>query len=512
MAATFRDLPNNVSGRWWSDRSLRRNLGAAAVCWLGSFVIGYGLQSMESWNSYFDTPTGNRLGIISAVSYLPSLIMLPGFSLMCDYWGRRMTALAGCIFVVVGAVIGAVAKNEGMLIAGRAIVGPAGSLVALATNLLCNEVLHPRFRSVGSAFFLVFYYIGSIASSLVTFGVVAGKWEGEWSWRLPTLLQALGPLVIMALLPFLPESPRFLIARGQREKALRVLAHHHANDKEDDALVLFEMDEIETAMARERVNKQGFASFLKTKGNRHRLLILLTSATGSQGSGNAVISYYLTPVLRLAGITDPVQQTGLNLGLQVFNLLMAGGGAALVERLGRRPLWMISTGSMLLCFAGLLGTSAGFDTTGKASVGFASVAFIFLTYGAYDIAWTPLAYSYVTEILPYSMRASGMSFFIWVQNATLCANQWINPIGLEAIGWKFYFVFIATLIFFNIMIYFYFIETKGLSLEEVALLFDGNAGTTLEQKKEAADAQIKLDRKQRETQHLEEVDTEKESV
>jgi hypothetical protein len=86
----------------------------------------------------------------------------------------------------------------------------------------------------------------------------------------------------------------------------------------------------------------------------------------------------------------------------------------------------------------------------------------------------------VTETLPYSMRASGMALFVWCQNATLCANQWINPISLDAAGWKvsrelcldrdwgrvltlspalqFYFVFIATLIFFNVMIYFYFVE------------------------------------------------------
>ncbi|TKA53211.1 hypothetical protein B0A53_04067 [Rhodotorula sp. CCFEE 5036] len=484
MATAFRDLPNNVSGGWLTDKSLRRNLGAAAICWLGSFVIGYGLQSMESWNSYFDTPSGNRLGIISAASYLPSLVLLPVISLMCDYLGRRPTALVGCAAVVVGALVGAFAKNEGMLIAGRAIVGPAGSFVALATNLLCNEILHPRFRSVGSAFFLVFYYIGSIASSLTTFGVVAGKWEGEWSWRLPTLLQALGPIVIILLIPFVPESPRYLLARGQREKAIRVLSHHHSNDKEDDPLVLFELDEIESALARERINKQGFSSFLRTKGNRHRLLILLTSATGSQGNGVA---------------------TGLNLGLQVFNLLMAGGGAALVERVGRRPLWMFSTGAMLVCFAGLLGTSAGFAQTGKTSIGFASVAFIFLSYGAYDIAWTPLAYSYVTETLPYSMRASGMALFVWCQNATLCANQWINLIGLDAASWKFYFVFIATLIFFNVMIYFYFVETKGLSLEEVALLFDNNPAISLEQQKEAADAQLKMSRKELTETYVEDV-------
>jgi hypothetical protein len=48
MATAFRDLPNNVSGGWLTDKSLRRNLGAAAICWLGSFVIGY-VRSSLSW-------------------------------------------------------------------------------------------------------------------------------------------------------------------------------------------------------------------------------------------------------------------------------------------------------------------------------------------------------------------------------------------------------------------------------------------------------------------------------
>ena len=129
---------------------------------LAAFALGYdgsymnGLQSLPSWNAYFDNPAGNRLGIISASSYLPSLVLLPFYSLACDYFGRRPAAIVGSVGLVGGAILGALATNEGMLIAGRAIVGVFGSLIALATNLLCNEILHPRLRSVGAAFFLVF--------------------------------------------------------------------------------------------------------------------------------------------------------------------------------------------------------------------------------------------------------------------------------------------------------------------------------------------------------------------
>jgi hypothetical protein len=95
-------------------------------------------------------------------------------------------------------------------------------------------------------------------------------------------------------------------------------------------------------------------SFFKTKGNRHRLLILATAATGSQGNGVAVFSYYLTPVLKLVGVTDAAQQTGINGGMQIWNLILAGLGASMVEKLGRRKIWLIGTLSFSFSFPFLL--------------------------------------------------------------------------------------------------------------------------------------------------------------
>ncbi|BGP40506.1 hypothetical protein JCM10449v2_004468 [Rhodotorula kratochvilovae] len=510
MSKTFRDVPNNTADSWWKDPSLRRNMGAAIICYFGTYLNG--LQSLQTWNDYFDTPSGNRLGLISASSYLPSLVLLPFYSLACDYFGRRPVAFAGSILLIGGAILGALATNEGMLIAGRAIVGVAGSLVALATNLLCNEVLHPRLRSVGAAFFLVFYYTGAIVSSWVAYGVILNEWTSDWSWRLPTLLQALGPTVIAVGAFFIPESPRWLLARGHREKAIRVLADHHANGDENDALVQHELEEIEEALAREKREKTGFRTFLSTKGNRHRFLIVLTTGTGSQANGVAVFSYYLAPALRLVGVTSALQQTGINAGMAIYNLGLAIVGAALVERVGRRPLWLASTAGMLVSYVCLIGLSAGFAQSANKSMGLATVAFMFLCYGCYDIAWTPLAFSYTTEILPYSLRASGMALFVWCQNAALSLNQWINPIGLEAIGWKYYFIFMATLIMYLVLIWFLFVETKGLALEEISLLFDhneaGGLAGGLKAKKEAADAQVKMGNKQRDIAHLEHKDTE----
>ncbi|GAA6029462.1 hypothetical protein JCM8097_003691 [Rhodosporidiobolus ruineniae] len=488
---SFSDLSNNTASSWLRDKGLRRNIG-----YDGSYLNG--LQSLTTWNEYFDHPSGNRLGLVSAMSYLPSLAIMPLYAISCDYLGRKPTNYIGCVLILAGAILGALAKNEGALIGGRSIVGIGGSLLGLSANLLVNEILHPRLRSVGGAFFLVFYYTGGLVSAWTTYGVVASGWDArgdEWSWRLPTLLQAVGPVILfIGTIFFVPESPRWLIAHGKKDRAHKILADHHANGKMDDELVLFELEEIETAIEREKRDKQGFMSFLRTKGNRHRLLILATCATGSQGNGVAVFSYYLTPVLRLVGVTEATKQLGINGGMQIWNLILAATGASIVEKLGRRKVWLIGTAGMLCSYICLTGLSGGFDATQKESVGLASVAFM-----------TPLPLSYSTEILPYSMRASGMSLLTWMQNAVLCVNQWVNPIALEKAGWKYYFIFLAALVVFLLVIYFTFVETAGLSLEEVALLFDGNEGTTLREKKEAVDAHLKAGGKL-DTEHVEDVD------
>ncbi|GAA5848108.1 hypothetical protein JCM8547_004411, partial [Rhodosporidiobolus lusitaniae] len=209
----------------------------------------------------------------------------------------------------------------------------------------------------------------------------------------------------------------------------QVLANQHANGKLDDELVLHEMDEIEEAIQSEKVEKVGFSTFLKTKGNRHPLLLLATCATGSQGNGVAVFSYCLSPILRLIGVTDPAEQTGINGGMQIWNFILACVGASLVELVDRRKLWLVATIRICVSYIALIHLSDGFANTNDKQVGLAFVAFMIFCYGFYNIAWTPLAYSYSTEILPFPMRASGM---VWMQNATLCINQWVNPIARDA--------------------------------------------------------------------------------
>lgn len=73
-----------------------------------------------------------------------------------------------------------------------------------------------------------------------------------------------------------------------------------------------------------------------------------------------------------------------------------------------------------------------------AAAGHAVIAFIFLFYAAYDLMFMPLIVSYAVEILPFSLRVKGFNIFAFVVSVALIFNQYVNPIVLDAIGWKYY--------------------------------------------------------------------------
>jgi hypothetical protein len=262
------------------------------------------------------------------------------------------------------------------------------------------------------------------------------------------LLQVLPCVIQLALLWFIGESPRFLVSKGKNEEALRTLARYHANGDEQDELVQFEYQEICAALEYEKQATAGvtYMSFFKSRGNRHRLLIIVLVGFFSQWVGNGIISYYLARILSSVGVTNSTQQAGLNGGLQVWNWLWAIGAALLCEKLGRRPLWLTSAIGMLVCYISITACSAVFAEKGTIGAGYAVIAFIFLYNGSYSIAFTGLTLAYPNEILPFNLRSKGNAILQLAIQIALFFNQYVNPIALDAIAWKYYIVYDVVLI------------------------------------------------------------------
>lgn len=323
--------------------------------------------------------------------------------------------------------------------------------------------------------------IGSFLAAWATFGT--RNYESDWSWRIPSLLQLLLPTIVLPGLLMIPESPRWLISKERHEDARAFLVRYHAEGDENSPLVAFQYAEISTSIQLENEFQKttSYRQMLATPANRKRTFITIFLGVFDQWAGQNVAGYYLPPVLNTIGITTVTQQTLINGFLQVWNLLCSLTGAFNVDRVGRRFLFLAATSGMLISYILITALSAIFAKGGSAAVGTAVVPFLFLMYGCFSLAFTPLVVSYPVEIWSYQLRSRGLAT-MWVSTATaVFFNIFINPIALESIQWRYYLVYVFILAGGGLVIYFMFPETRGHSLEEMARIFgDDNEKTPAE--------------------------------
>lgn len=131
-----------------------------------------------------------------------------------------------------------------------------------------------------------------------------------WAWRLPSALQAVFSILTIVILPFVPESPRWLAYQGRNAEALEVIALTHANGDRTDPLVTVAYSEIIDTLTWEKESGEtlSFAQTVRTKSSRKRLLLSTSVAVISMLSGNNIITYYLGGMLTQAGITNTTTQ------------------------------------------------------------------------------------------------------------------------------------------------------------------------------------------------------------
>lgn len=85
---------------------------------------------------------------------------------------------------------------------------------------------------------------------------------------------------------------------------------------------------------------------------------------------------------------------------------------------------------------------------------------------------TPLLTSYPCEIWPFALRSRGLTVTWMSCIIAIIFNIFVNPIALEAIGWKYYLVYVVILIVYGLVVFFFYPETRGYSLEQMANVFD----------------------------------------
>ncbi|KAM3451627.1 hypothetical protein MY3296_005152 [Beauveria thailandica] len=441
-----------------------------------------GLNILPSYTDYFRLTPATK-GLNTASTFIGGFIGPIFAGVIADRLGRRPAIFWGTVVTLIGIILQGAAQNIAMFVIARIVLGAGSQVSGIAGIVYLSETFPSRWRTWGLGLLNNCYYIGALIAAGVTLGT--SKWQSTWAWRAPSLFQAIFSVICLLFLPFIPESPRWLVARDRYEDARVVVALTNANGDLDDPVAMAVYKQIVDTLEWEK--KQGRTmspkEIFKTPTARKRVLIGGSAGPFSCIAGNIIASYYLGDELKTAGIDSSNDQLKANVVLNSFCLLACLVGTQLANVWGRRPTALLSQSLLIICLFIIGGLSKMYaDNKSGASQGlvYGNVAVMFLFQGFYSIAWTPLLTLYPPEVMPYATRANGNALSSFVLNGLALLLVFVMPIGLDKIGWKMYMINGSWDIVVLALIAVYWVETKGKTLEEIDALFDGGVHSTVQ--------------------------------
>ncbi|UMM63324.1 sugar porter family MFS transporter [Aristophania vespae] len=378
-------------------------------------------------------------------------------------FGRTGAMLWASILFIVGSLLCALAPNVEVMYVGRVFLGLAVGIAAFSAPLYISEITVESSRGAMISFYQLMVTLG-IFLAFVFDGLLSAG--GHWRWMLGIMVV---PAVIFLLAVYiLPQSPRWLMIKGQRDKARNVLYMLRSDDELADA----ELKEIQTRL--EKSHEPGFALFRHNKNFRRSVALGLMLQIMQQLTGINALLYYAPKVFQAAhfGTHAAIWATTL---VGLTNMAATGVAIICADRWGRRPLLITScviAGLSLLGVAIIMGSGA--DSVFIESI---LCGLILVFVAGFAIGAGPLVWTLCSEVQPTSGRDFGIgcsTLMNWAANMAISA---IFPVVMSVIGASWTFVVFAACNGLFVLFTLWFVpETKGVTLESIeANLFAGKA-------------------------------------
>lgn len=373
-----------------------------------------------------------------------------------DAVGRRFMIAAAAIIFSLGIIGAALAPNVAMLIASRLILGFAVGIATVIVPIYIAEIAPAQGRGAFTGLFQVMIYAGVLASSIV--GMLLAPY-GDWRWMfaiglLPALVMLIGSF-------FLPESPRWLVKKGNETAAREVLLRLR-NAEGVDA----ELEGIKTVL-REEKKQLSLRAILRSP--RLRRLVIIGSGLGvlQQLIGINAVTYYAPTVLKMIGFSIK-NSIMANLVFSALGLLMTIVMAAfIVDKMGRRiPLMLgalVMAASMALLGLIFLNPSE----LGKS--GYIAIGCLAAFQTSFALSWGGMVWIVLGEMFPLSARGTAMGISVFMAEATSVVVGTVFPVLLKHGAAIIFFGFAAMGILAFFWISLMLPETKRRSLEEIEI-------------------------------------------
>jgi sugar porter (SP) family MFS transporter len=312
------------------------------------------------------------------------------------------------------------------------------------------EVAPPKIRGTLVTIYQMAIVMGILVSYLVNFAL--HEVDNNWRWMFATGL--IPSIVFFTGLIFIPESPRWLVKAGFRERAKIVLERIGGTD-----FAAFEIKEIEKSLA-DTMGGSGLKILFSPKYRKVIFLGLLLSVFVQITGINTVVDY-APKILMTAGleIRNALLQTSL---IGLVNFVFTFFAIWLIDKLGRRTFYIVGSSGMAVTLL-LLAAAFHFEMNPIFTTIFimAFIAFFASCIG-------PAFWTLVAEMFPNRIRGKAValaSFTQWVFNFLVIL---LFPYVLDALGGSVTFLFLSVMSIIQLMIAWLLIkETKGKTLEEI---------------------------------------------
>lgn len=431
---------------------------AAATAAIGGFLYGYDTGiiagALLSITADFALPHAMQEIVAAAILFGATLGGL-GTGVVSDRFGRRHTIIAIAALFTLGAIAASLASDAILLALARVVLGIAVGAASQSIPAYVAELAPAEHRGRLVVAFSVAIGLGILSASLVGYGL-----HDVLSWRLMIVAGAVPAVVLFAAMFALPESPRWLVAQGRRDAARTALTRVRPKGADLDG----ELDGISDAIAQSDTSTPGWRG-LAERWVRPAVIAGCGTAAFTQLVGIEMMIYYAPTLLKGVGFGEGSALL-TNVGIAAIYLVMTATGLAIVDRVGRRRLSLVTLPGAALSLA-ILGAMFATGRTGPDDAPFViGCLFLFMMFqagGLQVIGWLT-----GSEVYPLRVRAAGTSAqaaTVWGSNLLLTgtALSLIHHLGAGGAMWVYAGLNALAFVF----VWRYLPELKGRSLEEV---------------------------------------------
>ncbi len=451
-----------------------------AVATIGGFMFGYDSGvingTQKGLEASFDL---GRLGIgvnVGAI-LVGSAIGAFGAGRLADAIGRRNVMMLAALLFLVSAILAGAANGSGLFIVARIIGGFGVGAASVISPVYISEVTPASIRGRLSSVQQVMIITGLTGAFVANFalaryagGSTAAFWLGFPAWRWMFWLQAIPAAIYLVALLVIPESPRYLMAKGREAEAHAVLTRLFGSVEADRKVV-----EIRNSLAADHHKPKLSDLVDKTTGRIRPILWAgIGLAVFQQFVGINVVFYYGAVLWEAVGFTED-NALQINILSGVLSIAACLFTIGTVDRIGRKPLLLVGSAGMAVTLAvvAYAFSTAVTDAAGAVSLpgnnGIIALVAANLYVIFFNLSWGPVMWVMLGEMFPNQIRGSGLAvsgFAQWIANAAISVSfpaLAVSP-GLAVTYFGYAFFAAVSFFFVKAMVN----ETRGRELEDMA--------------------------------------------